>query len=84
MSGFFLPISFPSFQAAPPYPHMLSINRDDFINVWIVRNRLTKTAVNDKDYARAFGISPEHRKKWREGNHITKVEHVENNDNFIS
>ena len=64
-------------------PHLFTIHRNDRIDAWIISGSLLKSGIDDKRDLRANSFAAKDLKKWRKRNHVSKVEHVDNDDIFI-
>ena len=64
--------------------HLFAIDRDDRIDAGIVSDSLLKSGIDDKRDLRANSFAAKDLKKWRKRDHVSKVEHVDNDDIFMS
>ena len=64
--------------------HLFAVHRNDRIDAWIVSDSLLKSGIDDKRDLRTNSFAAKDLKKWRKRNHVSKVEHVDNDDIFMS
>ena len=66
-----------------PLIFSIPVDRNNFIDVGVVLHGFLESGVHDKDDPGAFCFSSQHFKKRSNGNHVSKIQHIHNNNRLV-